>query len=409
MPKGHPITFSTTQIQMIVRLYAEEGWTASRIAQRDDINCDDGVIIRLLRHHDCLRDPSERALLQRNTIIAKISKDRLRKDYWASDRPSMRELGKRYGVSGWTVGLWIEKHGIKKRTCSEQWHCDVKTDRRSVQAPPQPSPEVRRELGRKGASVSRLWIHCTAETRKKQAEARRSGSFCPCVWCGAPRYVHLCDQKIGQGKFCSHSHAATYHAYLNRHGIDAPRPVILQRLRQLFDQRLPHGTPITLERLEKIGEEIGAGESEYLTLILGDEDAVARDYEALLDRRKKDLETKGLKGPRRQFSEVDLQQILQRYSEGEIYKEIALNLGVSISAIGCIVRDAGIQRSRGAMNKLKPPPPCKLSERDQRDVAELFYAGERACELAKAYDISEHTVRAYIKKFGPPIKDQKAA
>jgi len=102
------------------------------------------------------------------------------------------------------------------------------------------------------------------ETRRKIGQARFSRLTVSCEWCGLPVEVNLWRYNANGGKaFCSLGHSAAFKALRHRFGLDAPRPLIVARLRELN-----RGWPNTWERLEKVGAQIGAREPEIEAVLL---------------------------------------------------------------------------------------------------------------------------------------------
>lgn len=203
------------------------------------------------------------------TIAYSISRDRWVELYWGPDRPGVRLLAAQLGVNPATVRYWLRHHGIRLRTRSEQKIIDVAAGR-CPNGSAFWTPEIRSQNGKRNwrKCQETPWSRTSKSYREAMSRAKSQKAVISCAWCGNCKSVKPSELSPGRSNFCNRAHAARYGAHLRSSGVHAARPLILQRLRDLFRERFPYGTPLTLDRLEKVGGEIGAADPEYDEVML---------------------------------------------------------------------------------------------------------------------------------------------
>lgn len=180
-----------------------------------------------------------------------ISAQRWSEIYWADDKPSVRELARRLNANETTIRDCLVRAGVGLRTASEQQSIDLARGRRPPSpAPPQPAPERRFDIG----SLYR-GKRLPASTRRAVSEARTVWVGACCSWCGAllRRKPHQLKQYPLSA--CGRSCSSSLMRFRQRHGPDAPRPLIVDRLVTLARTK---GRPYTYLRVERLMGECGA-------------------------------------------------------------------------------------------------------------------------------------------------------
>jgi hypothetical protein len=206
----------------------------------------------------------------KNPLIDEISAARWQELYWGpeSGHPSIASLAERFGVGAEAIRNRLRKFGIVTRTMSEQLALDIKHGRRKASHPGPRSVEhlVDYWSGRKQARK---------HVSKRAAARVTTPEEVPCSWCGAPMPRVTAERRRRAFFACSASHR-NYYAWHCRLREGEPRPLIVDRLQQLSEERLkrlrdrnPDGTlrPPSWEQLEKLAEEIGAREPEIMEVL----------------------------------------------------------------------------------------------------------------------------------------------
>lgn len=250
------------------RVYVVESWRSGKKTQRelgDELGVSSANI-----HGICKSAGITNGLPY--TFATEISKARWAELYWEREKPSVCALARTLGISHQTVRRHLRKHGIQMRTKAEQQSIDIKLGRR---------PNTGGWKGRGGnePGVQPEWLKLSPAKSKqrsaKSAVARRASVSIPCGWCGInverwpsrlERYKYIC---------CNASHRSKLVCLRTHHGPDAPRPLIVEKLKALAEERYarvnvsvdPRTSRTTRlaptpEQLAKVAPEIGARQPE---------------------------------------------------------------------------------------------------------------------------------------------------
>jgi hypothetical protein len=185
------------------------------------------------------------------TDLGEVSAERWQELYWGPDSgyPSTAALGERFGVSDQTICGYLRRAGISIRSREEQLHIEFRAGRiRPPKGRAYPEGLVGGHRYWKGKRL-------TKERREKNSASQRCRIGFHCAWCGAPGEKRPAE--VGPRNYCNRSCAAYHRNWRRAHGDQAPRPLIVEQLRELM-----RGRPQTLETAERFAAEIGAAEPE---------------------------------------------------------------------------------------------------------------------------------------------------
>jgi hypothetical protein len=201
--------------------------------------------------------------------IKAVSPEAWRAFYWSAPYPNLKSLAIRFGVTHSTVAAYLRRAGVKVRSRATQMSLDVKYGR-------MPKPPSARGQKRdfsyaermRALNISRRGQALKKGQHEKLEIAIRTRFQLPCVWCGELLWVAPHHYRENPNRACCGSHGALHRSFRERMGYDAPRPLILAKLRDLLREHPYKALPFTRETLEKAGATIGAGEPEIIEVML---------------------------------------------------------------------------------------------------------------------------------------------
>jgi hypothetical protein len=182
----------------------------------------------------------------------------------------MHALAARFEIKPELVKECLVSAGITLRSYSEQCSIEFKMGRRKVPENVLVLAKSRKPIRTaEGIEKSRAWaknhlnkLGCAAYCRKSE-DAR---VYLPCYWCGEVLSTTPYRAAAYERRYCCKAHSCKGMQHVKRRP-DTPRPLIVARLRELNK-----GWPNTFERLEKVGQQIGAREPEILEVLAQDLD-----------------------------------------------------------------------------------------------------------------------------------------
>ena len=174
--------------------------------------------------------------------------------YWGEERPSVRTVAERLGITAATVRKLLRAAGVALRSKSEQYRADVAAGRIQAGANPAGNPQ--------NLIVGlRTGVRLNQKTRAKITGRPQERIAFTCDWCGAPGEKTPTRYHRSQHHFCNRACGGAYSSW-RRLTPDAPRPLISARIVAALSGPSPAARVITYESAERAGEPWGAGEAE---------------------------------------------------------------------------------------------------------------------------------------------------
>ncbi len=270
-----PVT--NEEANLIYSLYVQERMPYKEVARNTQIS--KRRVERFLRESGLFRSKSEAVRLLKRPEFYEMSEGRWRELYLEGDRPSMDELARRLGTCHQVVKAYLLRHKIPIRDQGTQKAIDIRYGRHGNPGLIRGKPN---EAERAMRSANMTKINASNRTKDgkrkrsivlKAARARKKPYVITrCAWCAKDVLRKPSEYARHTRSYCNNACSWKGVAHFHYRPED-PRPLILARLRELFATSLPHGTPMTLERLEKVGEAIGAGDAEYFELLMEQQEA----------------------------------------------------------------------------------------------------------------------------------------
>lgn len=205
--------------------------------------------------------------LDAQAAIKQVTPTEWRELYCRAPYPSTQQLAQRYGVTRVTVAFYLRAAGIEVRPRAVQNRIEVRLGRqpkppswKGIKRGPENGERLRvLNLSRRGKQLSKK--------HNERAHAKLRTRFqIPCAWCGVLTWVVPHHYAENPRRSCSGSHGALYRRHRERNGDEHPRPLILDRLRQLLvELKLSNGVPIanpSENQISGIAAQIGATMSE---------------------------------------------------------------------------------------------------------------------------------------------------
>jgi DNA-binding CsgD family transcriptional regulator len=241
-----------------------------------------------------LRSKQEAGRIAKPCSVSELTPAALEEMYWGPDKLSFLEISRKLGCAPMTIIKYAERFGIKRRSLSEQKKVDLALGR--IKNPIHHAAKEKlqasasRNFGCYWGKNAPKW---TTAQKKRIGAALLREIIVPCAWCG--KGVPRKPRQVRQYSYsrCSRAHGQSYSRFLQKHGPDAPRPLIVEALYKLAEKDKPTriliksgpgtGTwlPHTLERLLKLGKSIGAREPEAEAVI----DRQREEAQALIEKR----------------------------------------------------------------------------------------------------------------------------
>jgi hypothetical protein len=170
------------------------------------------------------------------------------------------------GLRRWVVERLMKQYGITKRSMSQQRRMDLRVGLFSgCNKLPMPQAAI------DASAAARAGKPMPTETRQRISNALKKRVWCVCAWCGKAFQRQPWRAVKGEYRACSSACVGYYRHFLRKHGPDAPRPVIVEKLTALVKEKAgmlrerdskDRRRPNTWEQIEKVGAEIGAREPE---------------------------------------------------------------------------------------------------------------------------------------------------
>lgn len=261
---GYRPRLTEEQKAEIVRRYdAGEGMTSIQNA----LNAG-GNVWRVLKAAGRGRSRSEALLARWDTVPGKISADRWRELYLGpkSGLPSVLALARRFSVRPNTIRLHLRKHGIPLRTASEQARASLASGARGKPGGGLGRLENLRPGSKSGRKLSNEELSKLQEGLREYRRKYHPIVDVPCWWCGEPCPTSPSHRAASPRRFCDNVHMGKGFAWTRWRG-DAPRPLILDRLRDLLREEPYRALPFTWVTAEKAAATIGAGEAEIAAVL----------------------------------------------------------------------------------------------------------------------------------------------
>lgn len=225
-----------------------------------------------------LRSPSDQkrlgAIRQHASELRALSAARWHELYWGPERPSLTALAARFSTTEhrvhWeTVRRVLLEHGITLRTSTMQLQEDGAQGRHSatILRKPKRFPDLtpeQQEAIRAKLRAALLGRRHSAEHRRRNGMAHRKRETRACRWCGRTISRKPSSFPVPPERTCCSRSCTRWHRSHLRRDPEAPRPLIVERLRALLAAERR-----TYERAERLGAEIGAGEPEIIEALVG--------------------------------------------------------------------------------------------------------------------------------------------
>lgn len=197
--------------------------------------------------------------MARKSELWEISPERWRELYWGEEKPSVIELSRRFGVGDGVVRRIFKAKGIKLRSNAEQQKIEYRAGRHRPPDRKGKTPSTAATQRRNTGAGMRA-AHSPEAIRRLALSLQRSETR-RCCWCGAS-VTKIPSAFRTERVYCSLSCSA-YHRWHLRRDPEAPRPLLLEKMRDALGKGR-----VTGERLERLAEEIGAGDPEIIAVMM---------------------------------------------------------------------------------------------------------------------------------------------
>jgi len=207
--------------------------------------------------------------LTEDADVKLVTPARWRELYLREPLPSMSELGRRFGTHPATIRYYLLAAGISPRSRAEQNKIEINRGRKAK--PPSWKGVSRGSQNGerlRALNLSRIGQRRPAASIQKFRQSMRTRFQIHCSWCGDPVWTVPHEYKEQPYQGCCRSHGALHRRFRERSGPNAPRPLIVDRLRELLRQEPYKALPLIYETVEKAGATIGAGEAEIIEVLM---------------------------------------------------------------------------------------------------------------------------------------------